>query len=227
MIRLTGGAVYELTKLFINDFGLSEDKLSHIHDKNILYPKTNSKNGGFVVPFGCGPKPRYKYRVAGVLIENLIETATESIFITTPYLIIDDKLCSAIENASLRGVKVGIVVPRLPDKKVVFQFTKIYCERLIEVGVKIYQYTPGFIHSKCYLVDGKCALVGTVNLDYRSLVHHYENGVWIYDADCICDIKDDMEKTILESRQLTKKEFKSGKMIKWIVKATKILSPLM
>ncbi len=227
MIRLKGSAVYEFTKLFIIDFGLNEEKLSFIQEKGVLYPKTDRESDGYVVPFGCGPKPFYKHRIASVLIENLIETATESVFITTPYLIIDNNLCNSLENASLRGVKVGIIVPYLPDKKTVFQFTKIYCERLLNAGVKIYQYTPGFIHSKCYLVDGKSALVGTVNLDYRSLVHHYENGVWIYGADCIRDIKEDMEKVMLESRELTREEFKSGKVVKWIVKITKIFSPLM
>ncbi len=226
-VRIEGSAVYELTKLFIFDYGINEKKLSGIPSKEKLYPKTLWEDRGFTIPFGDGPRPLFKHSVAASLIENMIETATESIWITSPYLIIDNTLCLSLENAALRGVDVRIVIPHIPDKKIVFEMTKTYCERLIKSGVRIYEYLPGFMHAKSYLADGKRAMIGTINLDYRSLVHHFENGVWTCETECVLELKADMEKVILESRELTKEEFKSGKFGKWIAKLTKIFSPLM
>ena len=104
----------------------------------------------------------------------MLSSATDYVYMTTPYLIIDNELCGAIENAALRGVDVRIIVPHIPDKKIVFQMTKSFYHRLMKAGVRIYEYEPGFIHAKSYVSDGKYAMIGTINLDYRSLVHHFE-----------------------------------------------------
>ena len=197
-IRIKGDSVYELTKLFMIDFGInSKEKWDNY---NLFFPKVEIKqNNEYVIPFGDGPKPIYKYYVGKVIIQNLIENAKKYVYITTPYLIIDNELCMTLENAALRGVKVKVIVPHIPDKKVIFQMTKGFYARLIQSGVEIYEYTPGFIHAKCYLADDKYCILGTINLDYRSLVHHFENGVWLYNCQVILNIKEDLEATLLES----------------------------
>ncbi len=129
----------------------------------------------------------------------MLASATKYAYMTSPYLIIDNDLCLSIENAALRGVDVKIIVPGIPDKKLVNDMTKSYYKRLMNAGVKIYEYKPGFIHAKTYIVDDKYAMVGTINLDYRSLVHHFENAIWIYDCECIKDIKKDVEETLEKS----------------------------
>ncbi len=201
-IRLEGEAVDELTRLFLYDYGIS-DKKSNLDPKRYLkgYKKENT---GYCIPFGDGPKPIYDRRVSKTLLMTMLGQAERYMYITTPYLIIDSELTTCIENASLRGVDVRIITPHIPDKKAVFMITRGSYERLMNAGVKIYEYEPGFIHAKTYLSDDKFAIVGTINLDYRSLVHHYENGVWICNHSVIKDIKKDFELTQSKSIKIEK-----------------------
>lgn len=180
-IRLEGEAVWELTKLFLVDFGINVRKMPQI--RTDLYPQSEFAEQGYVIPFGDGPHPIYKRRVGKSVIQNMLAGATRYAWMTTPYLIIDNDLCTDLENAALRGVDVRIIVPHIPDKKLIFGMTRSFYHRLMVAGVKIYEYEPGFIHAKSYLVDDNQAMIGTINLDYRSLVHHFENGVWIYNCE--------------------------------------------
>jgi len=150
---------------------------------------------GYVIPFGDGPAPIYKRRVGQTVIENMLNHAHHYVWIMTPYLIIDNQLCTCIENAALRGVKVKLLLPHIPDKKIVFEMTRSHYHRLMDAGVQIYEYEPGFVHAKAYLADGETAMVGTINLDYRSLVHHLENGVWMHRCAVVEQIKADFENT--------------------------------
>ena len=109
---------------------------------------------------------------------------------------------NALRLAAKRGVDVRIITPHIPDKKAIFLMTRSSYERLIADGVKIYEYTPGFIHAKNFVCDDKFATCGTINLDYRSLVHHYECGVWMYSVDCIWDMKKDFEDTLEQSERI-------------------------
>lgn len=175
-IRLEGEAVWELTKLFLIDFGINVKKMPEI--KSELFPAQNDIiEDGYVIPFGDGPHPLYQRRVGKSVIQNMLNNAVRYVYITTPYLIIDNDLCQSIENTALRGVDVRIIVPHIPDKKLIFGMTRSFCKRLMDAGVHIYEYEPGFIHAKSYLADDEYAMIGTINLDYRSLVHHFENGV--------------------------------------------------
>lgn len=224
-IRLEGDAVWELTNLFLVDFGINIKSKVDFHPD--LYPKTDIEDKGFIVPFGDGPKPLYERQVAKTAIQNLLNTSTKYVYITTPYLIIDNELCVSIENAALRGVDVRIIVPNIPDKKIIFNMTKSFYKRFIDAGVKIYQYKPGFIHAKTYISDDKYAIVGTINLDYRSLVHHFENGVWLYDCDCIKDVKLDVEDTINKSIEITPKMLKSNIFNRIFRSLVRIFAPLL
>lgn len=190
-IKIEGESVDELTRLFLIDYYLNQRK-EKVIDFNKYYNKSISYNtNNFLIPFGDGPKPIYEKNVSKIAIMNLINHATDYVYITTPYLIIDNEMMRCIENAALRGVDVRIVIPHIPDKKIVFELTKSKCEILKKSNVKIYEYSLGFIHSKIYIADGCVGIIGTSNLDYRSLVHHFENGVWIYDKELIKQVKDD------------------------------------
>lgn len=224
-LRLEGEAVHELTKLFLIDFGINVNKELKLPEK--LYPPSSVSESGFVVPFGDGPKPLYERRVGKSIIQNMLETATKYVYITTPYLIIDNELCTSIENSALRGVDVRIIVPHIPDKKMVFNMTKSFYKRLMDAGVKIYEYEPGFIHAKTYLADDKFAIVGTINLDYRSLVHHFENGVWMYDCKCIGNIKQDITETLNKSIEITPKMLKTSLFNRFFRALVRIFAPML
>ena len=226
-IRLEGEAVNELTKLFLIDFGINVKNVPPAPDSNVLYPTINNVAKGYVIPFGDGPAPLYKRRVAHSLIIDMLSNAKKYAYITTPYLIIDNDMCLTIENAAIKGIDVRIIVPHIPDKKLIFEMTKTFYERLMKAGVKIYEYEKGFVHAKCYLIDGEIAMIGTVNLDYRSLVHHFENGVWLYNSDCLNDIKNDMLDTIEKSIYIEQKNIKTSLFQRFIRSIVRIFAPLL
>jgi len=225
-IRLEGEAVYELTRLFLIDFGINVKHIPEI--KNELYPKTGDiKEKGYVIPFGDGPKPLYERRVGKSVIQNMLSSASKYCYITSPYLIIDNELCVSIENTALRGVDVRIIVPHIPDKKMVFNMTRSFYKRLMDAGVKIYEYKPGFIHAKTYIADDKYAMVGTINLDYRSLVHHFENGVWLYNTSSIKDIKNDIDDTISKSIEIDASMLKTNLFNRFFRALVRIFAPML
>lgn len=224
-IRIEGEAVKEFTKLFLIDYGLNAKKINI--QQTDLFPSLDIKCDGFVIPFGDGPKPIYQKCIGKIIIQNMLNMATKYAWMTSPYLIIDNDLCSSIENAALRGVDVRIIVPHIPDKKLVFAMTQSYYHRLMAAGVKIYEYTPGFIHAKSYLVDDIYGLIGTINLDYRSLVHHFENGVWMYECESLKDLKKDIEETLDKSLEIKKDEMKQPLIKRFIQAIVRIFAPLL
>ncbi len=224
-IKLEGEAVWELTKLFLIDFGINFTKPYTTPED--LYPKANITSNGYVIPFGDGPKPLYQRRVGKSIIQSMLNNATKYVYITTPYLIMDNELCVSIENAALRGVEVKIIVPHIPDKKLIFNMSKSYYKRFVESGVKIYEYEPGFIHAKSYISDDKYAIIGTINLDYRSLVHHFENGVWLYDCESIKDLKIDIEDTLEKSIEITPNMLKTNLLNKFLRALVRIFAPML
>ena len=226
-LRLEGDAVWEMTKLFLIDFGINVKEDPAFLPYVELYPKTDGEANGFSVPFGDGPKPLYERRVGKSIIRNMIDDATEYVWIATPYLIVDNDLCQSLENAAIRGVDVRLITPHIPDKKIVFEITRSFYPRLMKAGVKIYEYESGFVHAKTYLVDGKIAMVGTINLDYRSLVHHFENGVWMYKTDCIADIRLDMEDTLEKSILITPEKTKTNLLQQFIRAVVRIFAPML
>ncbi len=226
-VRLEGDAVKELTKLFMIDFGLNVKEI--VEERNNRYPKIEERmqKSGYVIPFGDGPRPIYKRRVGKGIISNMLSTANKYAYIMTPYLIIDNDLCQTLEDAALRGVDVRIIMPRIPDKKIVFTISQSFYDRLMKAGVKIYKYEPGFVHAKAYLIDDIYAMVGTINLDYRSLVHHFENGVWLYKTECISDIKQDFDETLSKCTKVTDEIKKVGVGTKIFRAIVKIFAPLL
>ena len=187
-IKLTGGAVREMIKLFLIDYAMSSPDTPDFSELEAL-PK--AEPDGWVMPFGSGPKPVYKNNVGSAVIMNMLDQAKDYVYITTPYLIIDNVMTETIENAARRGIDVRIITPHVPDKKIVFTMTRSSYRRLMKAGVKIYEYEPGFLHEKLYISDDTTAMTGSINLDYRSLVHHFEDGIWLYRNSSIADMKKD------------------------------------
>ena len=225
-IRLEGEAVHELTRLFLSDYGINVKTLPE--DKLELYPKMPDISAqGYVIPFGDGPKPLYEHSVGKSVIQNMLAAATRYVYMTTPYLIIDNDLAQSIENAALRGVDVRIIVPHIPDKRLVFEMTRSFYHRLMRSGVRIYEYTPGFIHAKSYIADGEYAMIGTINLDYRSLVHHFENGVWMYKCDSIQELHRDILDTLEASEEITEDKLKTGLLNRFVRAVVRIFAPML
>ena len=119
----------------------------------------------------------------------------------TPYLILDGELETSLKYAAQRGVDVKLILPGIPDKKVAYALAKTHYKVLTEAGVKIYEYTPGFVHAKVFVSDDIKAVVGTINLDYRSLYHHFECATYLYRTDCIAGIEQDYQNTLTKCRE--------------------------
>ena len=146
----------------------------------------------------------------------------------TPYLIIDDELMMAMRYAASRGVRVRLLLPGIPDKKIPYLIAQSYFLPLLHYGVEIYTYTKGFVHSKVFVSDDVVCTVGTVNLDYRSLYLHFENGVFFYNEELAKTINEDFEKTVAESKKVTIEEVRNmSKIKKYTARILKLLAPLM
>ena len=201
-ILLRGDAVGGLVKQFLSGWDLTTGSISD-HGKYLSdVTPAPYVDGGYYIPFCSGPAPIYARPSGKNAFLNLINQARNYVFITTPYLIIDYELTQAIRNAALRGVDVRIITPAVPDKKNVKIMTKSSYPYLMEAGVKIYEYTPGFIHEKTFVCDDKYAVIGTINFDYRSFMHHYENAVWMYATPTVETARDEFLKTVSVSERV-------------------------
>ena len=199
-IRIDGPATQAFTRLFLMNWYINRGEISDF-DQYHLENQTRS-GSGLCIPYGSGPKPIYQMKVGKIVYQNLINQAEDFVYITTPYLIIDYDLTEDIKNAAMRGVDVRIVTPHIPDKKLIQLVTRGAYPDLLSAGVRIFEYTPGFIHSKQMIVDDRFAAVGTINLDYRSLVHHYENAVLLYETPSIAAIRKDFEEIFEVSQEI-------------------------
>lgn len=190
-IRLEGDAVWSMTVSFLSMWDVTKGE-----DENFSQYRPEpapARERGFVQPYhDC---PWDDEAVGQIVYLNLINRAKRYVYITTPYLVIDYAVTVALTAAAKSGVDVRIITPHIPDKKTVFEVTRSYYAELLAAGVKIYEYTPGFIHSKLFVVDDYYATVGTVNLDYRSMFLHFENGVLLYGTPTVADICADIRET--------------------------------
>lgn len=159
---------------------------------------------------------------------NLINRAKRYVYIMTPYLIIDDAMTTALVSAAKGGVDVRIMTPHIPDKKIIFEVTRAHYEALLEGGVKVYEYTPGFLHAKTFAVDDLYGVTGTVNMDYRSLFLHFENGVLLYDQPAVQEIREDFLNTQELCSRVTLKQCRSLPLWRRLIRdLLRIFAPLM
>ncbi len=226
-IRLCGMVVRGLLKQFLTNWDLTAKTVSAYDTYLSLVKPSAYDDGGYYLPFCSGPAPIYKRPAGKNAFLNLINQARNYVYITTPYLVIDYDLTEALCNAALRGVDVRIITPGIPDKKNIKIMTRSAYPHLMKSGVKIYEYTPGFIHEKCFACDDKYAVVGTINFDYRSLVHNFENAVWMYASPTCLSVK---EEFLLTQRRSERVDEKTSKLsfIDWVTRnGIRLFAPLM
>ena len=203
-VRLQGDAVRNHVIMFLQMWNSIEDT-DKDYSTYFEIPEYHAKDGeAVVIPFSDSP---LDHECVGENVYlNIIRHASRYVYIFTPYLIIDNEMMEALCLASKSGVDVRIVTPGIPDKKIVYMLTKSYYPQLIDAGVRIYHYTPGFIHAKCYVCDDEVGVVGTINMDYRSLYLHFECGTYIYNSKAIADLKKDFFDTFEVSGEVHKKD---------------------
>lgn len=198
-LEVRGEAAFALARIFLNMWeitsGLKEDVGNFIPDS------FDSTGDGFVQPFACSPVSGES--VAAMAYLNLIHRARRYLYINTPYLVIDDAFFTALKLAAKSGVDVRITVPHIQDKKYMQLVARAYYPPLLKAGVRIYEYTPGFLHAKSIVADDAAAIVGTVNMDYRSMYLQYECGVWLSDSEAIKSIRDDFTSTLCRCEEIT------------------------
>ena len=224
-VRLEGSAVKALTRLFLMNWYINRGEITDFDRYHFDSQRVEGK--GLYIPYGSGPKPIYKEQVGKAVYQNIINQAIDYVYITTPYLIIDYDLTEDIKNAAMRGVDVRIVTPFIPDKKLIQIVTRGAYPDLLEAGVRIYEYTPGFIHSKNVISDDELAVVGTINFDYRSLVHHYENAVLMYQTESIADIKRDFEDLFDVSKEISLETLQNSWYQRLLKEIMQLFAPLL
>ena len=225
MIRIEGSAITNLITTFLQDYDLCTKEPSD-YNKYLDYKYQKFNEEGFVSPFGDGPGGIDNALVGEQNYINIINYAQKRVDISTPYLVPTYKLLDALRNAALRGVEVNLILPGIPDKKLVYKFAKSNFPFLLEAGVHIYLYTPGFNHMKSALADEELGFVGTINFDFRSLVHHFECGATLYKTPCLKEIHEDFEE-MLKASEKVPTDFRLGLWSRFICAILKLFFPLL
>ena len=224
-VRLEGPAARSYANVFLTFWR------AHFPDETLDYDKLLPQvapvaptGGTLVQPFADSPVDREV--VAKNVYLEFINQARHSLRICTPYLILDNDLLTCLSLAAKRGVDVRIYTPGVPDKKTIYQLSRSYFPHLLKAGVKIYSYTPGFLHAKTWLIDDRAAAVGTVNLDYRSLYLHFENSTVLYGGEVLSDIRRDLDGIESVSRRLGPDDCRNGFLGNMLSACLRLVAPL-
>lgn len=226
-IMIKGEAVWNLTVMFLQVWSFNTgEKINYSDFKVLDEHKLDIESDGYVQPYADSPLDD---EIVGENVYlNIINKAKDYVYISTPYLIIDNELVTALTLAAKSGVDVRIITPHIEDKWYAHIVTRAYYPQLIKAGVKIYEYTPGFIHSKTVVSDDVVGTVGTINFDYRSLYLHFECGVWLYKTKSVMQIKDDYIKMIDVCTRITLEDCRHIKLYDRILTAIlRVFAPLM
>lgn len=223
-VLIKGEAVWNFTLVFLRFFSYLDnteiDYFKYKADKSVFahYEK------GYVVPYSDSPTDEVDVGHATHL--NMITNAKQYIFIQSPYVVLDQVIRSALIMAAQKGVDVRIMIPHIPDKKYVFYVTQEHCRILMKYGVRIYEYLPGFVHAKTFVCDDTNALVGTVNLDYRSYYQNYECGVLFYQSKVVKQVKEDFLNALNKCREVSYTQYTNVKISEKIIRAVlNVFSP--
>lgn len=203
-LLVEGKACYSYTLLFAQNWYMSTKQMLLIEDYKPIYDEQYSE--GYIIPYADAPTN--KKNASYELFLSLINNATKSIYISTPYFVIDTTFINAITNAIKSGIDVKILIPNIADKKIIFQTTLAHFKNIILSGGEVYRYTPGFNHAKNIIVDSKYAFIGTVNIDYRSLFLNYECGNFLINTTTIKEIENDFLQTVKQSKKIEIEEWK-------------------
>lgn len=209
-VRITGDAVKSMMVTFLENWEVScgTDDAWEVSDRRFLKGTYESVEKGYVQPYADSPMD--DERVGENVYMNILRNAKRYAWFTTPYLVITDEMGSAFSMAAKSGVDVRIITPGIPDKKIIYSLTRSYYADLVRSGVRIFEYSPGFCHAKQCVSDDEVATCGTINLDFRSLYHHFENGVFMYDLEAVHDMKKMFEDTFPKCREVTE-EYRTGR----------------
>ena len=216
-IRSYGDGVATFTRLFLESWNYQANKPMPEENRYIaasaLYGLLRTEGDrivedGFVIPYADNPLDGE--RMGEQVYLDILQTASDYVYIMTPYLILDETMVNALTYAAKRGIDVRIILPHIPDKRYAFALAKTHYRELLEAGVKIYEYTPGFVHAKVFVSDDRRATVGSINLDYRSLYHHFEVGLYVDGNRVIGDILEDFQKTLDKCQQISLEDTRAG-----------------
>ncbi len=224
-VMIRGDAVKSFTLMFLQIWGIDEKEQDY--GKYLSYPACPAPGAnGYVIPYGDCPLDND--RVGEKVYMDILNRAQKYVHIMMPYLILDGEMETALKFAAERGVEVAIILPGIPDKKIAYALAKTHYRSLMESGVQVYEYTPGFVHAKVFVSDDREAVVGTINLDYRSLYHHFECATYLYGVDCIRQIEADFQDTLSKCRRATEETLRKEK---WTLKLMgflmKVVAPLL
>ena len=225
-VMLEGEAVRSLTAIFLQMWDIAQEPEFEAYLKQPIPAPAGAK--GFAAPYGDCPLDGE--RVGELVYIDLLNRARKYIHIMTPYLILDGELETALKFAAERGVDVHLILPGKPDKRIPYALAKTHYAALIRSGVKISEWVPGFVHAKVFVVDDREAVVGTINLDYRSLYHHFEDAVWMVDAPCIPAIEDDFQRTLTQCRTVeatTQSIWQGQTLLRFTGRLVKAIAPLL
>ena len=224
--RITGPGVKSYTYMFTEFWNsFSNDLINKEELETPVYWESANKENGFILPYY--DSPIREEHTSNVFYTEVLSLATNYVWFYTPYLMLGDALFDAFIRAAQRGVDVRIIMPGIPDKKLVYRLSRSYYRDLIKAGVKIYEYTPGFVHAKAMISDDNVATIGTVNLDYRSLFLHFECNSLFYKADIIGSLKKDYETSLESCRQRTLEEINNGFIHRIIDCCLRVFAPLL
>ncbi len=225
-LRVEGEAVEGLNVLFLTMWNAA-DKNEPVEDfSKYLVNSKAADEDGYYIPFADNPTD--DERLCKNVYLDMVNNARDYVYAMTPYLIVDNEVISALQNAAKKGVDVRLCIPHIPDKKVAFTLAKNHYKELLKYGVKIFEYVPGFVHSKTWLADGEIGVVGTINLDYRALYQNFECGVLVYKAESLATMKEDFEEFFEVSQLVTDEDIKNMKTSEKIMgKILKPFAPLM
>ena len=223
-VLLRGEAVRGFTLMFLQMWNINE-RVADFSPAALPAPAVPGAEG-FVMPYADCPLSGSKVG-EGVYIDMLYR-AVSSVHIMTPYLVLDGRTEAALKYAAERGIDVKIILPGVPDKKTAWAIAKSHYYELTRSGVRLYEYTPGFVHAKSFVSDDVKAVVGTINLDYRSLYHHFECAAYLYKTPCVADIEADFQETLKKCRAVTEETIAAEKVLYKIGgRIMKLVAPLM
>ena len=224
-VMVKGEAVKSFTLMFLQMWGMDGGKAEF--DTFLAYPALPVQEAkGYVIPYG--DRPLDEDQLGERVYMDILNRALKYVHIMTPYLILDGEMETALKFAAERGVEVVVLLPGIPDKRIPYALAKTHYASLLESGVKIFEYTPGFVHAKVFVSDDQEAVVGTINLDYRSLYHHFECATYMYGTDCVPEIEKDFQDTLLKCRQVTKEMLRHEKWtMRLLGSLMKVAAPLL
>lgn len=226
-VKVTGDAVRSFTVMFLQMWNVSE-KGSENYERylqDIVYDEP-LYHDGFVIPYG--ETPTMSTEVAKNVYESMFDRACKYVHIMTPYFIVDREFLDSMRFAAERGVEVSMILPHIPDKKLVFYIARTFYPVLLKAGIKVYEYTPGFVHAKAFVADDISAAVGTINLDYRSFYHHFECGTYFYDNRVVKQVEEDFQKTLLKCQEVTAEYYKKIPFTQKVLgRIFKLFAPMM